>query len=92
MVMAFYVFHPDINYARPISARDANRLYGDTDAGVTWGEPFVVEADSHGDAVDGAKRWIACWQDEDTNTVPDDLMLVERIVSPRKTFMILKVC
>jgi hypothetical protein len=93
-VMRLYLFVTGTTGTRcwPIGAREVNREYADTDAGLTWGQPtFVVQAASEADALDGARRWVACWEDEDEAHVPDDLSLVERQYKPGKTHMILRV-
>jgi len=41
-------------------------------------------------ALDGARRWCACWEDEDQPNVPDDLALVPRQFR-KKTYMALRV-
>ncbi len=90
--MAFYKFLPSVNVARPISARIADKECRCTDAGVTSGDhPFVVQARSATAALDGARRWLACWADEEETMVPDDLMLEERSYRPGKTYMTLRV-
>jgi hypothetical protein len=76
----------------PICADEIDRDYFDTDAGDTSGFPiFVVQAKSQESARDGARRWLACWENEDEPSVPDDLSLVERRTRKVLTHMILLV-
>jgi hypothetical protein len=74
----------------PIRAREADRDYRDTDAGTDL-SAFIVQAQTHEAALDGARRWIALWRDEDEDCVPDDLMLEEREYRSGKTYMTLRV-
>lgn len=76
-------------FARPITAREADRNYRDTDAGLD--DEFVVQADKHSEALDGAKRWIAARADEDELAMPEGLHLEERTYRPGKTYMTLRV-
>jgi len=76
----------------PMSGGKANGLFHDTDAGTApmSGDDFVVEASDAPAALDGARRWLANWANEDESCVPDDLALVERGTS-RKRYMALRV-
>lgn len=89
--MAFFKYIPSMDCVRPISARIADKECRHTDAGAAYKREFVVQALSATDAVDGARRWIACWGDEDQPNVPDDLALQEREYLPSKTYMTLAV-
>ena len=79
--------------ARKISAREADTDFRDTDAGFTLSKypVFIVLASSQEAALDGARRWLACWADENEQFVPDDLALEEREYRPGKTYMTLRV-
>lgn len=73
-----------------ITSREANTYYRHTDAGANLDE-FVVEARTWDIALDGARRWVACWSNDDEKCVPDDLFLREREWRSGKTFMVLRV-
>lgn len=51
-----------------------------TDAGTApyTGDRFAVEAPDENAALDAARRWLACWADENEQHVPDDIGLIER--------------
>ena len=81
--MAFFKYIVAADVARPISAKEADKAKGD--AGITYRD-FIVQAERHSAALDGARRWVSCWKDEKQTSVPDNLMLEER-----KNYMTLRV-
>lgn len=72
----------------PATAREADRDWSGTDAGVTT-EPFVVRADGADNALSLAREWVELWKIDDNGDV-GDMMLVERRYGPRGTYMILQ--
>jgi hypothetical protein len=88
--MAFFKYIRVMDCVRPLSAREADKECRHTDAGITYRD-FVVQAESATAAADGARRWVACWADEDEESVPDDLMLEPREYRAGKSYMTLRV-
>ena len=90
----FFLFDPDTGVAKPITAREADRDYRDTDAGITY-DDFVILASSVTEATEAGQEWVACWADEDEGCVPDGMMLEERDSGRRshgqQYYMILRV-
>lgn len=87
--MAYFKYIRKLDIVRPLTAREADRDCRWTDAGANLDE-FVVQADSASAAADAARRWIACWEDDDEDHVPDDLMLEEREYRSGKTYVTLR--
>jgi len=87
--MAFFKYIVAMDCVRSLSAREADRECRHTDAGITMRD-FVVQAKTATSAADAARRWRACWADDDESCVPDDLMLEEREYSSGKTYMTLR--
>lgn len=85
--MSFFVYFPDDDTIHKIATRSADAQWGDSDAGMTY-YPFIVDATNETVALEAARRWCACWADEEESCVPDDLALVEREGS-RRPYMIL---
>ncbi len=76
----------------PITARDADRDYANSDAGTApyTGEDFIVQADTREEALDGAKLWLKSAADESDPAMPDGLYLEERSCR-RGSYMTLRV-
>lgn len=86
--MPFFLFNQEGDTAVRITPRYADSACNDTDPGANLDE-FVVIAATQYKALGGARRWVACWQNETETCVPDDLFLTERTYRPGKIYMVL---
>ncbi len=72
-------------------ASEADQKYHNTDAGADLRRFVVVGSNDTSVALAAARLWVACWENEDEECVPDTMGLVEREYRPGKTYMALQV-
>lgn len=72
-------------------ASEADRKYHGTDAGARLDRFVVLGATDTASALSAARLWVACWEDQDEECVPDAMGLAEREYRPGKTYMTLQV-
>jgi hypothetical protein len=89
MIEHVFLYDRSDDSATMLPAYIADRRWHQTDAGARL-DQFIVEAVSRNAALDAARRWVACWEDENEESVPDDLGLIEREWKPGKTYMALR--
>jgi hypothetical protein len=90
MADRLFVYERETDMVVPVTATVADRDFRYTDAGTNLGSFIVVASDAE-TALDGARRWVACWKDDNQQHVPDDMGLEERHYRPTKTYMVLRV-
>ncbi len=89
MIEHVFLYDREDDSATILPGYVADRVHHGTDAGARL-DQFIVEARNREEALDAARRWIACWGDENEGMVPDDLGLIEREWEPGKFYMALR--
>lgn len=84
-IPGFFWYVRSSNAAHPITAREADRYYRESDAGID--DEFVVRARCVCAALRGAREWVAVRADDSESTMPDHLSLDEREWRPGKSYM-----